>query len=125
MRGGMFGKLISIQMIWARQNATKVGEGRGARPSPEKTASRNVARQRKMHHVDIVAPKGVAIDSERTFFLRLKWSTTMPTLLINGVVETCLCSGDLPRSVRFYQDQLGLRLLESGDRLCVFGVADK
>ncbi len=49
----------------------------------------------------------------------------MPTLLINGVVETCLCSGDLPRSVRFYQDQLGLRLLESGDRLCVFGVADK
>src|SRR5258706_10382866 len=24
------------------------------------------------------------------FFLRLKWSTTMPTLLINGVVETCL-----------------------------------
>src|SRR5258708_36009239 len=78
-----------------------------------------------MHHVDIVAPKGVAIDSERTFFLRLKWSTTMPPLLINGVVETCLCSGDFPRSVRFYQDQLGLRLLESGDRLCVFGVADK
>jgi hypothetical protein len=38
----MFGKLISIQMIWARQNATKVGEGRGARPSLEKSASRNV-----------------------------------------------------------------------------------
>jgi catechol 2,3-dioxygenase-like lactoylglutathione lyase family enzyme len=44
---------------------------------------------------------------------------------INGVVETCLYSRDLPRSVRFYQDQLGLRLLESGERLCVFTVADK
>ncbi len=44
---------------------------------------------------------------------------------INGVVETCLYSNDLPRSVRFYQDQLGLRLLESGERLCVFSVADK
>jgi len=27
--------------------------------------------------------------------------------------------------VRFYRDQLGLRLLESGERLCVFSVADK
>jgi catechol 2,3-dioxygenase-like lactoylglutathione lyase family enzyme len=44
---------------------------------------------------------------------------------INGVVETCLYSSDLPRSVRFYRDQLGLRLLESGERLCVFSVADK
>jgi catechol 2,3-dioxygenase-like lactoylglutathione lyase family enzyme len=49
----------------------------------------------------------------------------MPTPPINGVVETCLYSNDLPRSVRFYQDQLGLRLLESGERLCVFSVADK
>ncbi len=49
----------------------------------------------------------------------------MPTPRINGVVETCLYSGDLSRSVRFYQDQLGLRLLESGERLCVFSVADK
>jgi catechol 2,3-dioxygenase-like lactoylglutathione lyase family enzyme len=44
---------------------------------------------------------------------------------IDGVVETCLYSHDLPRSIRFYQDQLGLRLLESGERLCVFSVADK
>jgi catechol 2,3-dioxygenase-like lactoylglutathione lyase family enzyme len=43
----------------------------------------------------------------------------------NGVIETCLYSRDLPRSVRFYQEQLGLRLLESGERLCVFSVADK
>jgi len=49
----------------------------------------------------------------------------MPKLAINGVVETCLYSSDLPRSVRFYQEQLGLRLLESGERLCVFSVADK
>jgi catechol 2,3-dioxygenase-like lactoylglutathione lyase family enzyme len=49
----------------------------------------------------------------------------MSTPRINGVVETCLYSDDLPRSVRFYQDQLGLRLLESGERLCVFSVADK
>src|SRR6267143_5074687 len=49
----------------------------------------------------------------------------MSTPRINGVVETCLYSNDLPRSVRFYQEQLGLRLLESGERLCVFSVADK
>jgi catechol 2,3-dioxygenase-like lactoylglutathione lyase family enzyme len=44
---------------------------------------------------------------------------------INGVVETCLYSNDLPRSIRFYGEQLGLRLLESGERFCVFSVADK
>jgi catechol 2,3-dioxygenase-like lactoylglutathione lyase family enzyme len=49
----------------------------------------------------------------------------MPAPRINGVVESCLYSDDLPRSVRFYRDQLGLRLLESGERLCVFSVADK
>ena len=49
----------------------------------------------------------------------------MPTPRINGIVETCLFSIDLPRSVRFYQDKLGLRLLESLERLCVFSVADK
>jgi catechol 2,3-dioxygenase-like lactoylglutathione lyase family enzyme len=49
----------------------------------------------------------------------------MPTPPINGIVESCLCSTDLPRSVRFYRGQLGLRLLESGERLCVFSVADK
>ena len=49
----------------------------------------------------------------------------MPTPPISGVIETCLYSDDLPRSVRFYQDQLGLRLLESGPRLCVFSIADK
>jgi catechol 2,3-dioxygenase-like lactoylglutathione lyase family enzyme len=49
----------------------------------------------------------------------------MGTPRINGVVETCLYSDDLPRSVRFYQEQLGLRLLESSERLCVFSVAEK
>ena len=49
----------------------------------------------------------------------------MSTPKIIGVVETCLYSRDLPRSVRFYRDQLGLRLLESGERLCVFSIADK
>ena len=49
----------------------------------------------------------------------------MSTPRINGVVETCLYSDDLPRSVRFYSDELGLRLLESGERLCVLSVADK
>src|ERR1700680_1195824 len=49
----------------------------------------------------------------------------MSTPRISGVVESCLHSGDLPRAVRFYQDYLGLRLLESGERLCVFSVADK
>jgi catechol 2,3-dioxygenase-like lactoylglutathione lyase family enzyme len=41
----------------------------------------------------------------------------VPAPRINGVVETCLYSDDLPRSVRFYQEQLGLRLLESSERL--------
>jgi catechol 2,3-dioxygenase-like lactoylglutathione lyase family enzyme len=49
----------------------------------------------------------------------------MPIPHINGIVESCLFSSDLPRSVRFYQDQPGLRLLESGEGLCVFSVADK
>ena len=49
----------------------------------------------------------------------------MSTPRINGVVETCLYTNDLPRAVGFYKDQLGLRLLESGERLCVFSVADK
>ena len=49
----------------------------------------------------------------------------MPTPHINGIVETCLFSSDLARSARFYQEKLGLRLLESLDRLCVFSVADK
>jgi catechol 2,3-dioxygenase-like lactoylglutathione lyase family enzyme len=51
--------------------------------------------------------------------------TIMPLPRTNGIVESCLYSNDLPRSVRFYQEQLGLRLLESGERLCVFSVADK
>ena len=49
----------------------------------------------------------------------------MPAPRINAVVETCLYSGDLPRSIAFYTGTLGLRLLESGERLCVFSVADK
>src|SRR6266550_968927 len=49
----------------------------------------------------------------------------MPTPTINGAVETCLYSDNLPRALRFYKEQLGLRLLESGERLCVFSVADK
>jgi len=49
----------------------------------------------------------------------------MPTLRINGIVETCLYSNNLPRSVRFYREKLGLRLLESSERFAVFSVADK
>ena len=84
-----------------------------------------MARQLKTCGVDILGPEETAIDSAGNLCLRVKWSTTTPTPHINGVVETCLYSGDLPRSVRFYKDQLGLRLLESGERLCVFSVADK
>jgi catechol 2,3-dioxygenase-like lactoylglutathione lyase family enzyme len=49
----------------------------------------------------------------------------MPAPRILGLVESCLYSADLPRSIHFYRDQLGLRLLESGERLCAFSVADK
>jgi catechol 2,3-dioxygenase-like lactoylglutathione lyase family enzyme len=49
----------------------------------------------------------------------------MPAPITNGIVESCLYSKDLPRSIRFYQQQLGLRLLQSLERLCVFSVADK
>jgi catechol 2,3-dioxygenase-like lactoylglutathione lyase family enzyme len=49
----------------------------------------------------------------------------MPNLQINGIAESCLYSGDLPRSIRFYQEKVGLRLLESNERIGAFSVADK
>ena len=49
----------------------------------------------------------------------------MPAPRINGVVETCLYSNHLADSIAFYRDLLGFRVLESGERLCVFSVADK
>jgi catechol 2,3-dioxygenase-like lactoylglutathione lyase family enzyme len=48
----------------------------------------------------------------------------MPFPRIQGVVETCIYSGDLPRSISFYRDRLGLHLLESLDRLCAFAAGD-
>src|ERR1700688_3288218 len=65
------------------------------------------------------------IDSRPNLFFTPDGETYMPAPQIHGIVETCLCCSDLPRSVRFYQEQLGLRLLESGERMCVFSVADK
>jgi catechol 2,3-dioxygenase-like lactoylglutathione lyase family enzyme len=58
----------------------------------------------------------------KSVFLPVKIIMSAPP--INGVVEACLYSHDLPRSVRFYQEKLGFVLLESGERLCVFSVAD-
>ena len=49
----------------------------------------------------------------------------MSTPRVNGIVETCIYSRDLLRSARFYQEKLGFRLLESGERLCVLSVAGK
>lgn len=49
----------------------------------------------------------------------------MPAPRINGIVESCLYADDLSRSIRFYRDRLGLRLLQSDDRFCVFSVADR
>jgi catechol 2,3-dioxygenase-like lactoylglutathione lyase family enzyme len=48
----------------------------------------------------------------------------MPSPRIQGVVETCIYSADLPRSISFYRDRLGLRLLESLDRLCAFAAGE-
>jgi len=48
----------------------------------------------------------------------------MPSPPIQGIDETCIFSGDLPRSVHFYRDRLGLRLLHSMDRLCAFAAGD-
>jgi len=48
----------------------------------------------------------------------------MPVPPIQGVIETCIYSSDLSRSIHFYRDQLGLRLLESMDRLCAFAAGD-
>src|SRR5579883_1560206 len=42
---------------------------------------------------------------------------------IHSIVETCIYSSDLPRSVRFYQS-LGLRLIDSGEHLCAFSVGE-
>jgi catechol 2,3-dioxygenase-like lactoylglutathione lyase family enzyme len=49
----------------------------------------------------------------------------MPAPPINGIVESCLYADDLSRSIRFYRDRLGLRLLQSDDRFGVFSVADR
>ena len=49
----------------------------------------------------------------------------MPAPRINGVVETCLYSTIFLARFAFTGTGLGLRLLESGERLCVFSVADK
>src|ERR1700693_2680157 len=61
----------------------------------------------------------------REFLFQLIGKTIMPTPRINGIVESCLFSTDLPRSVRFYQEKLGLRLLDSLERLGDCSVADK
>ena len=47
----------------------------------------------------------------------------MPTPPINAIVESCIYASELSRSARFYGDILGLRLLESSERLCSFNVA--
>ncbi len=45
---------------------------------------------------------------------------------INAIVETCLHVQDLARSVRFYRDILGLRVIEEvPHRLCACSIADK
>ncbi len=84
-----------------------------------------MACQPKIRDLFIAAARGLTIDSTRNISDYLISKKMMLTPHIHGVVETCLYSGDLPRSVRFYRDKLGLRLLESGERLCVFSVAEK
>jgi len=44
---------------------------------------------------------------------------------ISGILETALHVEQMRRSVEFYQRVMGLRLLESGERLSVFQIADK
>jgi catechol 2,3-dioxygenase-like lactoylglutathione lyase family enzyme len=46
----------------------------------------------------------------------------MPRL--TGVLETSLYVTDLEESLRFYQEVLGLEVLESGGRLCALRLAD-
>jgi catechol 2,3-dioxygenase-like lactoylglutathione lyase family enzyme len=47
----------------------------------------------------------------------------MPRL--NGIIETAIHVRDLPTSARFYQEVLGLELIESGERLCALSVAGR
>jgi catechol 2,3-dioxygenase-like lactoylglutathione lyase family enzyme len=47
----------------------------------------------------------------------------MPRL--NGVIETAIHARDLSASVAFYQEVLGLELIERSERLCALGVAGK
>jgi|SRR5579884_1197295 len=42
---------------------------------------------------------------------------------IAGVLETAVYVADLPRSVRFYRDVLGLPVMAGDDRFCAFDVA--
>jgi catechol 2,3-dioxygenase-like lactoylglutathione lyase family enzyme len=74
-------------------------------------------------NVSIAASNSVEIDSAGVFAFTWKNPVAIPT--INGIIETCLYSSNMETSVSFYRDELGLRLLESGERLCVFSVAEK
>lgn len=47
----------------------------------------------------------------------------MPRL--NGIIETAIHVHDLSASSRFYQEVLGLELIESGERLCALSVAGR
>jgi catechol 2,3-dioxygenase-like lactoylglutathione lyase family enzyme len=51
---------------------------------------------------------------------RMSMRPTMPKL--NAVLETALYVDDLPRARAFYEDDLGLRLLFSNQRMCAFDV---
>lgn len=44
---------------------------------------------------------------------------------INGIIETSLYVRELQRSVRFYQDLLGLRVLMANDRMTALAVGDR
>lgn len=47
----------------------------------------------------------------------------MPKL--DGILETALYVDDLQRSIRFYQVIFGFEVIDSGERLCALGVAER
>jgi catechol 2,3-dioxygenase-like lactoylglutathione lyase family enzyme len=44
---------------------------------------------------------------------------------LNAIVETALYVDDLPRAKRFYEADLGLRLLRADERMCAFDVGGR